>query len=113
LQESRTKTTSFMVMLVSAMFVDKMTCDMIEKNCLKKINTPIPILNNKTCTDLSHTIRDRLEHSSLFFPGDLRVKGQDSVLMTALEGHNIEGIAISHFKKLGDTSQIIRRKDFT
>jgi len=36
LQESRTKTTSFMVMLVSAMFVDKMTCDVMEKKLLKK-----------------------------------------------------------------------------
>lgn len=81
--------------------------------CLQQINTSIPKLNNKTSTDLSHTIRDGLKHSPLFFPRDLRVKGQDSVLMTALEGHNIGEITISHIKKLGDTSQNIKRKDFT
>lgn len=96
MQESRTKTTSLMVMLVSAMFVDKMTCGVIKNFFLQQINTSIPKLNNKSSTDLSHTVRDGLKHSPLFFPGDLRVKGQDSVFMTTLEGHNIGGITISH-----------------
>lgn len=45
--------------------------------------------------DLCHTIRSWLKHSSLFFPGDLRVKRQDSVSMTTFEGQNIRGITMS------------------
>lgn len=101
MQESRTKTTSLMVMLVSAMFVDKMTCVIEKKKSVyNKLIHQFLKLNNKTSTDLSHTVRDGLEHSPLLVPGDLRVKGQDSVLMTALEGHNIGGITISHSQEI-------------
>lgn len=48
--------------------------------------------------DLSHTLRSGLKHSSLFFPGDLRVKGQDSVARTTFEGHNIGGITMRYIK---------------
>lgn len=62
--------------------------------------------------DLSHTLGSGLKHSSLFFPGDLRVKRQDSVSMATFEGHNIGGITMSYIKRSGDTSHNIWRKHF-
>jgi hypothetical protein len=67
LQESITKTTSLMVMLLSAILVERMICDRNQNqsfNCNQK----------RKKVHFSDTIRNRIKDSSLFLTRDLRVQ---------------------------------------